>query len=310
MIPMNIFKAGLLVLLLSFASCDKDETVKPSQNSFEGVALVPDQGALLGHYYGNGTMQQTDTRIGRKPQIHLTYFDWDDPWATAESTQQDLRDGRIPLINWEPFDVEFNDITSGRYDDLITERADEAKALNTPFFLDFAAEMNEGEGWGNHRPDVYIAAYRHIHDIFVRRGATNAVWVWCPNNVDSDGESPAMNYYPGDNYVDWVGADGYNWGTSDADFEWQSFHDVFKDIYSKIAITGKPVMIGEMASDETGGNKAKWINDVIPTLKNHFPAIKAVIWFDTEKERRWQINSSNVSLQAYKNLARDAYFNP
>lgn len=138
---------------------------------------------------------------------------------------------------------------------------------------------------------------------------TNAVWVWCLNNVDSQGAPTAMQYYPGDQYVDWVGADGYNWGTSDGDHTWESFYEVFRDIYAKITVTGKPVIIGEMAADEVGGDKAGWIAQVVPTLKDKFPAIKAVVWFDVEKERHWQIGSSQQALAAYRKLAKEAYFN-
>lgn len=68
-------------------------------------------------------------------------------------------------------------------------------------------------------------------------------------------------------------------------------------------------MIGEMGSDEIGGDKAKWISQIVPTLKEKFPAIKAVIWFDVDKERHWQINSTKQALEAYQTMAKDPYFN-
>lgn len=287
-----------------------DSRSRSASDSHLNDILVPAQGALLGHYYGAGSIADTDARIGRKPAVHLTYYGWDDAWATSSDTASDLGDGRIPLVNWEPFGVDFGDIVSGKLDATISARADEAARLGQKFFLDFAAEMNEDEGWGGHDPAKYIAAWRHIHDVFVAHGATNVVWAWCPNVTDSDGAPPAMDYYPGDAYVDWVGVDGYNWGTSDPDFGWQSFHDVFADIYPQLAATGKPIIIGEMASDEVGGSKAQWIDDVIPTLKNDFPQIKAVVWFDIDKERHWEINSSPESLAAYQRMAQDPYFNP
>lgn len=314
---MNYLKLTTLILSASaFLACKKansqdgtSNNVPATPSALTDVALVPVNGILLGHYYGSGTINETDSRIGRHPKIHLSYYGWGDHWAKSESTKQDLADDRIPLINWEPFDIKFSDIVNGKYDSQIRQQADEAKAIGSSFFLDFAAEMNEEEGWGDHNPDLYINAFRHIHDIFVARGVTNAVWVWCPNNVDSPGQPTSMQYYPGDKYVDWVGADGYNWGTSNADHEWETFYDVFKNIYSKISATGKPVMIGEMGSDEIGGDKAEWISQIIPTLKDKFPAIKAVIWFDVDKERHWQINSSQKTLEAYRTMAKDPYYN-
>ena len=275
------------------------------------VALVPKQGALLGHYYGNGTIAQTDKRIGRKPAVHLTYYDFkSDDWIKSSVNAADFADGRIPLVNVEPNNINFTDIVNGKYDTLLKKRADDAKALGKQFFVDFAAEMNGDEGWGGHNAAKYIAAWRHIHDIFVARGATNVVWAWCPNNEDAENTPPAMNYYPGDAYVDWTGIDGYNWGTSDPDFDWQTFRQVFADMYPKLAAKGKPIIIAEMASDEVGGSKATWINDIVPTLKNNYPLIKAIVWFDINKERHWQINSSSSALTAYQKMAKNTYMNP
>ncbi|MTD54050.1 glycoside hydrolase family 26 protein [Amycolatopsis pithecellobii] len=310
--------AGIVALLLSSTVACSVGGAPDRPSALPGVPtsaqerniLLPAHGALLGHYYGAGTVEETDARDGRKPAIHLTYHGWSDDWAADPVTLADFADGRTPLINWEPFDVSFDDIINGKLDQTIEARAEGAKALGQKFFLDFAAEMNEAEGWGGHVPDKYVAAYRHIHDIFVARGATNVVWTWCPNNTDSPDAPPAMAYYPGDEYVDWTGIDGYNWGTSDEDFEWQSFREVFAGIYAKLAVVGKPVIIGEMASDEVGGDKAQWIDDVVPTLKSDFPLIKAVVWFDVDKERHWQINSSAASLTAYARMAKDPYFNP
>ena len=273
--------------------------------------LVPAQGALLGHFYGDGTLAVTDARIGRKPNIHLTYYSWNEDWTQNDVPSADLSQGRVPLVNWEPDNINFDDIISGKLDSTIQARAAGSKALGQKFFLDFAAEMNGDEAWGGNNPAKYIAAYRHIHDIFVTAGATNVVWAWCPNVTDVDGTNKAtMSYYPGDAYVDWTGVDGYNWGTSDSNFTWQSFHDVFAGIYPLLAAKGKPILIGEMASDEVGGDKGKWIDEIVPTLKSDFPLIKAFVWFDIKKERQWQINSSPNALAAFARMAKDPFMNP
>jgi hypothetical protein len=285
-----------------------DDASSNSDASTNGAPLVPAQGILLGHFYGNGTMAATDAKIGRKPQVHLRYYAWTDDWASEAA--QDLADGRIPLVNWEPDGINFDDIIAGKLDSTITARAAGAKALGKPFFLDFAAEMNGDEAWGGNNPTRYIAAYRHIHDAFTSAGATNVVWAWCPNVTDVPGGAATMDYYPGDSYVDWTGVDGYNWGAHPPDFDWQSFHDVFADVYPKLAAKGKPILIGEMASDETGGDKAAWIDGIVPTLKSDFPLIKGLVWFDIEKEEHWPIDSSSASLAAYKAFAADPYTNP
>jgi hypothetical protein len=270
--------------------------------------LVPARGDYLGLYYGAGSIKDTNSRIGAAPKVHLSYFDWTEDWTAAGSTRQDFASGRIPLVNWEPYDVDFRDIISGKADAVIDARAAAAAKLPGQFFLDFAAEMNEEEGWGGHDPVRYIAAWRHIHDIFAKRGATNAVWVWAPNNTDSDGGPPALAYYPGADYVDWTGIDGYNWGTSDRDFDWQPFAEVFGPMYDALQTLGKPVLIGETASDEVGGRKADWIADIAPQLQTRFPNVRAVVWFDIKKERDWRVNSSKASLAAFRQLAASPIF--
>jgi hypothetical protein len=283
------------------------KTAAPPGTKWAEVPLVPREGALLGVFYGAGSVEATDALIGRKPAIRLVFYAWKDDWTVG--ARRDLAAGRIPLVNWEPGGIDFKNIVNGSLDATIKARARGAKALGKPFFLDFAAEMNGDEAWGGNNAPLYVAAYRHIHDIFVAEGATNVVWAWCPNVTDiRGGNSKTMDFYPGDAYVDWTGVDGYNWGRTNGG--WQSFERVFARIYPLLAAKGKPIMIGEMASAEAGGDKGQWIDGIIPTLRNRYPMIKAVVWFDIKKEADWRINSSPGAKEAFSRMAKDPYFNP
>ena len=103
------------------------------------------------------------------------------------------------------------------------------------------------------------------HDIFTAQGVTNVTWVWSPN-IDFSNSVPLRELYPGDSYVDWVAMDGYNWGNIGAWHTWDSFSTLFQQTYDEmLAITSKPMMIGEMASTEQDGNKAAWISDAYTT---------------------------------------------
>lgn len=276
-------------------------------NASSSSILEPTAGALLGLYYGAGSLAQTAAKLGRTPPVHLTYYAWNDDW-TGTVTKADLAAGRIPLVNWEPHKIDFTKIVDGSLDATIVARAKGSKALGKKFFLDFAAEMNGDEAWSGNNASLYVAAYRHIHDIFLAAGATNVVWAWCPNVTDiHGGNKQTMDYYPGDAYVDWTGVDGYNWGTTNGG--WQTFQQVFSEIYPLLAAKKKPIMIGEMSSAQVGGNKAKWIDEIIPTLRANFPLIKCVVWFDINKEADWRISSSPASEAAFIRMAGDSYFN-
>ncbi len=145
----------------------------------------------------------------------------------------------------------------GHHDAYIREFAEAAKAWGHPFFLRFNWEMNGNwfrwsEGVNGNQAGEYVAAWRHVHDIFTQVGATNATWVWCPN-VDPESKLHDLaSLYPGDEYVDWTGLDGYNWGTNPARPDrWRSFDDLFKSTYDRITETiapGKPLIISEVGS--------------------------------------------------------------
>jgi hypothetical protein len=295
--------AGVVILALSglFTNVANEESSGSS-------ILEPASGVLLGQFYGAGSIDQSRLKLGRTPVIHLTYYGWDTDW-TGSVTQADLAAGRIPLVNWEPHNIDFAKIIDGSLDATIIARAKGSKALGKKFFLDFAAEMNGDEAWSGNNAPLYVSAYRHIHDLFVAAGANNVVWAWCPNVTDTNGGNrTTMHYYPGDAYVDWTGVDGYNWGTRNGG--WQTFQQVFQNIYPLLAAKKKPILIGEMASAEAGGDKGKWIDGIIPTLRNSFPLIKGVVWFDINKEADWRISSSPGSEAAFIRMAKNPYFNP
>ena len=283
-------------------------TPAADEKSSGSSILEPASGALLGQYYGAGSIDQTTLKLGRTPILHLTYYGWDTDW-TGSVTRADLAAGRIPLVNWEPHNVDFAKIIDGSLDATIIARAQGSKALGKKFFLDFAAEMNGDEAWSGNNAPLYVSAYRHIHDLFAAAGANNVVWAWCPNVTDTDGGNrTTMDYYPGDAYVDWTGVDGYNWGTTNGG--WQTFQQVFQNIYPLLAAKKKPILIGEMASAEAGGDKGKWIDDIIPTLSTKFPLIKGIVWFDINKEADWRISSSPASEASFIRMANNPYFNP
>jgi len=238
--------------------------------------------------------------------------------------RSDLAAGRIPLITWEAWTsgvgTPLDDIINGQQDAVITARAQSAKAIGQRFFLRWGHEMNGNwypwSGFQNGANAAantkYIAAYRHIHDVFAAAGATNVLWVFCPNvdSVPEDTWNNWMNYYPGDVYVDWMGFDGYNWGTSQAGSTWQTFTTIADRIYASVAAKQKPIIIAETASAEVGGDKAAFIGQILPSLKTAYPAVRALVWFDMNKETDWRVDSSPQAAAAFTTLAKDAYLNP
>ena len=117
-------------------------------------------------------------------------------------------------------------------------------------------------------PAKFIAAWKRIHRIFDRAGVKNVSWVWCPNAWGfATGE--AQKYYPGDEYVDWICANGYNWAPGRDGDQWRSFEWIFQHFYDWAAGRGKPLMIGEFGAQERKpGEKAEWIREAAQTLED------------------------------------------
>ncbi len=247
---------------------------------------------------------------------------WYQGWGVSDSSRyfqpgwmNNVRNaGSIPMITWEPWnytlgikqsDYSLQNIISGRFDAYITQWALASKAWGHMYFLRFAHEMNGNwypwsEQVNGNSPGQYVQAWRHVHDIFTNLGVTNVTWVWSPNIV-YNGSTSLSELYPGSNYVDWIGMDGYNWSIVQG-HKWQTFSQVFRQTYLDILgmALSKPLVIAETASAEVGGNKAAWITDALTVqIPQFFPAIKAVIWFDENKETDWRVESSFASEQAF-----------
>ncbi len=280
----------------------------------------PLSGSYLGIYSdlrGLSAAQSVERRealLGRTFGIDSHYYDWTDTFpGPAEAADAAKR--RIPLITW--WGTTLTSITNGSSDAMIRTRAAALKAYGKPVFLRWGAEMNGNwfawSGSANGRdPRRFVAAWRHIHDVFRSVGVTNVAWVWSPNADSKPGGISLASwnnwrhYYPGDSYVDWVGIDGYNWGSI---YSWQSPGSIFGPIYSDYA-SRKPIMIAETSSVESGGSKAAWIGALKTWIVTH-PAVAALIWFDTDSSStaiNWRVDSSSSALSAYRSLARSSYF--
>ena len=85
---------------------------------------------------------------------------------------------------------------------------------------------------------------------------------------------------------------------------------MFRGSYDEItALSNKPLMIAETASTETGGNKADWIRSAFLTeMPTRFPRIASVIWFNSNKETNWRLDSSTAANESYREVARDPLY--
>lgn len=264
---------------------------------------------------GMGAVQELETAVERRLDIVHFYETWersyDHDWVFDHATS----DGRAVMLSLEPWSPggspeqpkwALSTFLRGDHDARIRDWARGLRDRGHVVYLRPMHEMNgdwypwSGVRNGNTAAD-YVAAWRHIHKLFQETGATNVRWVWAPNVLDVPQSNDLERYYPGGQYVDVLGLDGYNWGTSQPGYGgWLSFEQIYAEAYARVTALGpQPVWLTEVASDETGGDKAQWVRDMFAALKTRYPRVAAVVWFNERKERDWRVTSSPASTAAF-----------
>lgn len=276
--------------------------------------LVPASGFYVGAYtkhidgYGQTrameAMNDLEFRLGRRLHINHHFYAWPDVFPSWREPW-DIDNGRIPMISWNGENTEA--IARGDHDGMIASRAQSIAMLKTPVFIRWFWEMdgNKKKGFIS-SPASYQQAWRHIVDVFRAAGATNAVWVWCPNaSAIADGE--ATKYYPGAGYVDWVCGDGYNFAPNRPGDEWETFAQIYNGFYAAATKYGKPIMIGEFGVlERKPGEKEQWFRQAHDWIQAH-PAVAAVVYFNADSTTNgvyydWRVDTSPSAFEGFRYL--------
>ncbi|WP_299006627.1 glycoside hydrolase family 26 protein [uncultured Shewanella sp.] len=290
-------------------------------------------------------------------------YDWDELDTQCSAI---VEQGAVCMITFEPDtsdntdeDNLLSEITAGEWDSYfnqwirdfrswLREQTDENKKI----LFRFAHEFNGNWYTWSGEPGAYRAAWQYLHDKFegayIGGVSINEYieWVWCANNTSSDDINNIRRYYPGDDYVDWLALDGYNWGDNYSYSSWLTFEEVFSDQYNVLVenYPDKPILLTEVASaeptdtpdtdpynsdpyegDETDidESKAHWIENMFDQISHTYTAIKGVVWFNMNKELNWSLNQdfnaytksddslivigNNTGLEAAVESAKESY---
>jgi hypothetical protein len=290
---------------------DEVQAVFPKLDDRQWLAR-PDR-VLYGAYDGGfpasfAGFDALETRLQSRFPIVSFYQAWGDrpdqaafPLRTVETIE---RLGSVPMITWEPWVKDFDEsrrtnlpplaereyatlaaIARGDYDFYITGWAASAARYGKPLFLRFAHEMNDPYRypWGpqnGNRPDDFIAAWKHVHLVFQKMGATNVLWVWSPHV-----SMPWFEYYyPGDEWVDWIGTGVLNYGDVATWSRWWTFHQILEKAYPALLKLNKPLMITEFGTLTSGGDAAAWYAAALRDIREKYTATRAVVFFNQTQD--------------------------
>ena len=238
----------------------------------------------------------------------------------------DKESNRIPLMGWGCGDS--HDIVAGRLDDAIDAAGLSFKSYGREFFMRYCWEMDgsrQNQGTIG-SPQEFIDAWRYIWNRFKVLGVDNVVWNWSTNAAkykdSNDAGYFAWDYYPGDTYVDWVSADGYNWhGAKDRRDRNRFMLEIYDEFMIWARSTGpvpqairdkdpefparfpnkgavKPIMVAEYGTQEQsdgGTDKGNWFRNAHETVMGRtastpkscvhcgaFSDIAALVYFDVK----------------------------
>lgn len=240
--------------------------------------------------WSSAEIDKSAAAAGAHPTIVQYFVKWTEEFR-PDSVPQTYKQGALPVISWEPWAglksgvsqpaYSLTRIANGQYDAYITRFATAVRDQKWPVGLRFAHEMNGNwYPWsekqsGNHLGD-YVKAWRHVHDIFAKVGATNVIWIWSPNIIRPLPTVRIDALYPGDAYVDWIGMVGYAVEETNA-------ATVFQPTVNAIhKFTQKPILITETAV-EAGPHQLTWIADFFRWLSAN-PDVIGFIWFNFSKQ--------------------------
>ncbi|HWG23581.1 glycoside hydrolase family 26 protein [Actinospica sp.] len=225
--------------------------------------------------------------VGQKPNLLGQYLAWGTSFDTQAASNA-WSYGAMDFVVWEPWNTSLANIAAGDSDTYITSFATAVRTLNVPIALSFGHEFNGNwYPWGTSKSTAadFVAAWKHVHDLFAAAGATNVIWIWDPNDIYPVSNVQLKQYYPGDTYVDWAGVTGY-W-TADGPHTYSSLYLPTLDEIREF--TEKPFIIAE-TSVEAGTDEDQSLKDLFNAVDQHSD-ILGFVWYDYNKGGDWRIEN-------------------
>jgi mannan endo-1,4-beta-mannosidase len=230
------------------------------------------------------------TASAAQPNIALYYSGWGEPFQTSFATQVTAHNA-VPLIQVEPGRTSLAAIAAGEYDTYLETYATAVASFGAQtgkgVIISFGHEPNGPWypwGSGHASPATWIAAWRHIVDVFRQQGADDVTWLWTVNIIATQSKvvSP-VPWWPGSSYVTWIGIDGYYYKPS-----W-TFASLFGPTIKAVrTLALDPILVSETGVAPAAGQPEK--------ITNLFAGIRAYgllgfVWFDAKRKEDWRIST-------------------
>jgi mannan endo-1,4-beta-mannosidase len=248
-----------------------------------------------------GQVNQFANVVGREPNLVGYYSGWNEPFQVGFA-EQAARHGATVIVQMDPAHISLAKIAAGDYDYYLVPFADQVAVFGHRVVISFGHEMNGyWYTWGYHQtnPAVFVAAWKHIVTLFRQNGATNVTWLWQVNSLSSK-TGPPRDWWPGSQYVDWVGVSGYYFTPG------ETFTYIFDPVVAEVRrLTNDPILIAETGVKQLPG---QW---QVIGINNLFAGIRAqhdigLVWFDqdipgtTYSGGNWRLEGNGAAASAFR----------
>jgi len=248
-------------------------------------------------------VEQFARAVGRQPNLVSYYSGWGEAFQKSFAETAASHDATT-IVQVDPSNISLAKIAAGKYNYYLISFADSVAAFKHPVIISFGHEMNgfwETWGYTHVPPATFVKAWRHIVDVFRQQGANNVTWLWQVNSSSSQTGS-VRDWWPGSQYVNWVGVSGYYYVPSN------TFSNVFTPVITSIRdFTQDPLLIAETAVGPQAG-QTRGIKDLFAGLRTQ--DYLGLVWFDQHsygglyKGEDWRLEDNPAALGTFRNALK------
>ncbi len=295
------------------------------------TTLVPPPGPLIGVAVPEGrieTIRAIEADVGETMHLIRLFRRWEDDLGASDVALIQA-EGRAVHLSVRPVRkdgtpipwVEISTASEGTllHDEMVAW-ADDLIALGPDLRFTLNHEPETRDSAPNGTALEYRAAWRRFVELVRDRGGDDIDMVWTVG-VDSLASGSGESWYPGDDVVDVIGADLYNWYTCQGtDRPWVSFDTLIEPAVRFADDRARPLALPEFASAADPANEQRrvgWMDAAVDVLigwdEGPYRAVDLdyVAWFDvtapggTYPECAWSHRSDEPTRRAFSRMVRD-----
>jgi cellulose synthase (UDP-forming) len=275
----------------------------PTAKSGAGAPLGQPALPIVGLYTGAQSwtpVAQWDSAVEASANLLLYYNGWGEAFDTQYATVADAH-GATLVVDLDPTGkLSVSQIAAGDGDAWLRSYAESVESFGDPVVISFGHEMNgDWYQWGHTHASAadFIAAWRHVVDVFRSVGASNVTWLWTVNATNPGLDPSVRQWWPGQQWVNWVGIDGYYYRPGD------TFSTVIGATLDEIRqFTNAPALVAETAVGTTSLRETQ--------IKGLLAGVKAdhmlgFVWFNVAQHdgiyhQDWHLQDDPAAVAEFK----------